>query len=93
MEVDWAGDKMHLPCDRATGDLHTIYLFVVTIGNSDLFFAEAFTNTRLNNWIQANTDALEFFGALPRIVAPDNTKTASYSHKRYDPILTAAYRE
>jgi len=93
MEVDWAGDTMDLLCDRVTGELHKVYLFVATIGNSDLFFAEAFTNTRLDNWIQANTDALEFFGALPRIVTPDNTKTAVYSHERYDPILNAAYRE
>jgi len=28
MEVDWAGDTMDLLCDRVTGELHTVYLFL-----------------------------------------------------------------
>ena len=93
MEVDWAGDTMDLLCDRVTGEMHTIYLFVATLGNSDLFFARAFADMKLNSWIQANTEALESFGALPRIVTPDNTKTAVNSHVKYDPVLNATYRE
>lgn len=93
MEVDWGGDTMDLLCDRVTGELQKVYLFVATIGNSDLYFARAFTDMKLNSWIQANTGALEFYGALPRIVTPDNTKTAVFSHVKYDPVLNATYRE
>ena len=85
MEVDWAGDTMDLLCDRVTGELQTVYLFVSTIGNSDMFFARAYTDMKLNSWIHANTSALEFNGVLPHIVTPDNTKTESMVHKTRSP--------
>lgn len=93
MEVDWAGDTPNLLCDRTTGELQPVYLFVAAIGNSDLYFAQAFTDMKLGSWIQANTGALEFYGALPRIVTPDNTKTAVKRPVRYDPVLNETYRE
>ena len=93
MEVDWAGDTMDLLCDRVTGELYTVYLFVATVGNSDLYFAQAFTDMKLKSWIQAHTSALEFFGALPRIVTPDNARTAVNRHVRYEPELNSTYRD
>lgn len=93
MEVDWAGTALNLLCDRKTGELQPVYLFVSALGNSDIYFAQAFTDLKLNSWIQANTCALEYFGGLPRIVTPDNTKTAVKNHIKYDPVLNETYRE
>lgn len=93
MEVDWAGDKPALICDRETGELQPICLFVASLGNSGRLYAEAFPNMSLNNWICAHTHALEYYGARPRLVIPDNAKTAVLRHIRYDPHLNPTYLE
>jgi transposase len=93
MEVDWAGDTPALICDRKTGELKEINLFVAAIGHAGRLYAEAFPDLKMHSWIKANTHALEHFGALPRIIVPDNCKTAVKKHVRYDPELNPIYRE
>lgn len=91
MEVDWAGETPPLFCDKETGELQNIHLFVSSIGDSGYLYAEAFPNEKLNHWITAHTHALEYYGARPRIVVPDNTKTAVKKHEKYDPLLNPTY--
>jgi transposase len=93
MEVDWAGDTPSLLCDAATGELKPVCLFVAALGNSGRLYAEAFQDQTSNHWILAHTHALKHYGVLPRIVTPDNTKTAVVKHIRYDPVLNPAYLE
>jgi len=93
MEVDWAGEMPPLLCDRETGELKPICLFVASVGYSGRLYAEAFTDMALKNWITAHTHALVHYGARPRIVTPDNTKTAVKRHVRYDPVLNRTYLE
>ncbi len=91
MEVDWTGDKPSLICDSETGEMQPICLFVASLGNSGRLYAEAFPNMSLENWISAHTHALEYYGARPRVVIPDNTKTAVLRHVRYDPLMNPTY--
>jgi transposase len=93
MEVDWAGDTPALVCDRQTGELQEICLFVASLGHSGRLYAEAFPDMKKNSWISANTHALEYFGALPRILIPDNTKTAVKKAGRYDYELNPLFLE
>lgn len=93
MEVDWAGETPFLICDRETGEMKPISLFVASLGNSIRLYAEAFPDMTLQNWITAHTHALEYYGARPRIVTPDNCKTAVKKHVRYDPVLNRTYQE
>lgn len=93
MEVDWAGDTPALVCDRETGELQPICLFVTSLGNSGRLYAEAFPDMTLDRWITGHTNALEYYGSKPRIVTPDNTKTAVRQHVRYDPQLNPTYLE
>ena len=93
MEVDWAGDAPLLFCDKKTGELKPIYLFVASVGYSGRLYAEAFPSMNSGNWISAHTHAFEHYAARPRIVTPDNTKTAVLKHIRYDPLLNPLYAE
>ena len=43
------------------------------------------------NWLQGHIDAFQWYGALPRILVPDNCKTSTIKAKFYDPTINAGY--
>lgn len=48
---------------------------------------------QLEAWIQAHIHVLEFFGGVPTLVVPDNTKTAVTRACRYDLDLNPTYQD
>jgi transposase len=56
-------------------------------------YAEATRDQQLEAWIQAHFHALEFFGGVPTLAVPDNTKTAVTRACRYDPDLNPTYQD
>ena len=63
------------------------------LGASSYTYAEATRDQQLEAWIQAHIHALEFFGGVPTLAVPDNTKTAVTRACRYDPDLNPTYQE
>jgi len=63
------------------------------LGASSYTYAEATRDQQLEALIQAHIHALEFFGGVPILVVPDNTKTAVTRACRYDPDLNPTYQE
>jgi transposase len=92
MFVDWAGATIPV-YDPTTGEARPASLFVAVLGASSYTYAEATRDQQLEAWIQAHIHALEFFGGVPRLVVPDNTKTAVTRACRYDPDLNPTYQE
>jgi transposase len=62
-------------------------------GASSYTYAEVTRDQQLEAWIQAHIHALEFFGGVPTLAVPDNTKTAVTRACRYDPDLNPTYQE
>lgn len=93
MFIDWIGDQPDLVMDEVSGRLMAAHFFVTTLGDSSYPFVEAFPDETQLNWLQGNIDAIEYYGGLPRIFVPDNTKTAVINRKLYDPELNRAYRD
>ena len=62
-------------------------VFVATLGFSNYTFAEATWSQQSACWIGSPIRAFEFFGGLPRVVVPDNTKTGVTKACRYEPDL------
>jgi transposase len=92
MFVDWAGATIPV-YDATTGKPWLASLFVAVLGASSYTYAEATRDQQLESWIQAHIHALEFFGGVPTLVVPDNTKTAVTRACRYDPDLNPTYQE
>jgi transposase len=92
MFVDWAGATIPV-YDATTGKPWSASLFVAVLGASSYTYAEATRDQQLESWIQAHIHALEFFGGVPTLVVPDNTKTAVTRACRYDPDLNPTYQE
>lgn len=93
MQVDWAGDKLEILCDRDTGEMSKAHFFVATLGFSGYPYCEAFADEKMNSWLSAHIHALEYFGGVPRVLIPDNCKTATNRPNYYDPEINKTYQE
>lgn len=92
VEVDWAGDTMSYT-DTDTGEIKLSYIFVAVLPASAYPFAYAYGDTKIQNWIDAHVRAFEYFGGVPKITIPDNTKTAVIKSDLVDPVLNKTYNE
>lgn len=63
------------------------------LGASSYTYAEATLTEQLPDWIGAHVRALNFFGGVPELLVPDNTKTAVAKACRYDPDLNPVYSD
>jgi len=90
--VDWAGKKPET-VDPKTGEIHPVELFVGCLGASSYTYAEATHTQQLRDWIGAHMRMLEYFGAVPALVVPDNTKTGVTKACRYEPDLNPTYQD
>ena len=92
MEVDWAGQTITY-VDQERGEIKSAYLFVAVLPASSYPFAYAYEDTQMANWIDAHVRAYEYFGGVPKVTIPDNTKTAVVKPDLVDPILNKSYQE
>jgi len=93
VEVDWMGDTLPCMVDSITGEITSAHFFVAVLGYSNYPYVEAFPNEQEINWITGNVNALHYYGGVPRIITPDNCKTAVKTPKYYEPIINSAYWE
>jgi transposase len=92
MEVDWIGDT--LDCVSVDGgQMATAHFFVAILGYSGLPYVEAFPDEKELSWITANVNALNYYGGVPRIIVPDNCRTAVKTPRYFEPIINSAYWE
>jgi transposase len=90
--VDWAGPTIPI-YSRTGGETQQGHLFVAVLGASSYTYAEAALDEQMINWLSAHMRAFEFFGGLPKVIVPDNTKTGVTRACRYDPDLNPTYQE
>src|SRR5580692_11740657 len=90
MFVDWAGATIPV-WDRRTGIPSQAPLFVAALGASTYTFAEATRDQQMESWLRAHVHAFEYFGGIPALAVPDNTKTGVTKAHRYDPDLNPTY--
>lgn len=89
--VDWAGMTMSYT-DRK-GDRHSVYFFVAILPASSFIYAEPFLEMNSQAWVEGHINAFEYFGGVPRLVIPDNLKTAVTKAGRYESVLNKSYTE
>jgi transposase len=88
--IDWAGATIPI-YDRSTGVVHQASLFVAALGASSYTWAEATRDQQMESWLQAHMHAFEYWGGVPALTVPDNTKTGVSKAHRYDPDLNPTY--
>jgi transposase len=84
--VDFAGRKPQL-IDPKTGIRREVELFVAIFPASALVYCEATESQKSIHFITATRHALEYAGGAPRIIVPDNLKSAVKTPDRYEPEI------
>lgn len=92
MQVDWAGDPLYIT-DPVTGEEDPAYVFVAVLPCSWYTYAEPCTDMKSENWLLCHAHAFEYYGGVPRLLIPDNTRTATIKNTRYETILNRSYQE
>jgi transposase len=90
--VDYAGKKPEI-VDPQTGEILEVELFIGCLGASGYIYAEATLTQQLPDWIASHIRMLEFYGAVPALVVPDNLKTGVTRACRYEPDLNPTYQD
>ena len=88
--IDWCGDVMEIR-DQEKGTVKHVYVFVCALGDSGFPFVKAYSTMTQIDWAKAHDDAFTYYDGLPKILVPDNTKTAVTDRKLYDPELNHCY--
>ncbi|HVI39950.1 MAG TPA: IS21 family transposase [Anaerovoracaceae bacterium] len=92
MQLDWAGSTIPYT-EPSTGEEKDAYIFVSVLPASAYPFAYAYGDMKQPNWIGAHVRAFEHYGGVPRVIIPDNTKTAVKTPDPVDPQLNTSYTE
>lgn len=92
MFVDYSGKRMTV-VDPATGTARPVELFIAVLGASNMTYAEASWSQTLPDWIGAHGRAFAFFGAVPRLVVPDNLKSAVARACFHEPEINRSYSD
>jgi transposase len=90
--IDYAGLTISY-ISQATGEKLQADVFVATLGASSYTYAEAQASQAMGSWIGGHVRAFEFFGGVPEILVPDNTKTGVTSPCRYEPDINPTYQD
>lgn len=90
--VDYAGQTVAV-IDPRTGELRQAQIFVACLGASHYTYADATWTQTLPDWIGSHIRCLEFLGAVPELLVPDNLRSAVTRACRYEPVANATYTE
>lgn len=89
--IDWAGATIPI-YDRHSGTVRQASLFVAVLGASSYTYAEVTRDQQMESWIRAHENAFAFWGGVPSLTVPDNTKTGVSKACRYDPDINPTYQ-
>jgi len=88
--VDYSGKKLSI-IDPQTGEIREAEIFVAVLGASNLTYAEATWSQQLVDWCGSHVRMFNMLGGVPKLVVPDNLKSAIHKASFYDPEVNRTY--
>jgi transposase len=92
MFIDFAGKKLHW-VDRTTGEINDVEVYVAILGYSQLTYVQAVSSQKKTDFIVATENALHFFGGVPKVLVPDNLKSAVHKADKYEADLNTDFSD
>jgi transposase len=77
--------------NKANGESIPTQFFLGVWGASCFTYAEASLSQTLPAWCGSHVRAFDYFGCAPRILVPDNLKSAVIKPSLYEPVLNPTY--
>jgi len=88
--IDFTGKKLSI-VDPHSGELTEVEVYVAILGYSQLTYVQAVYSQTKEDFIQATENALHFFGGVPRVLVPDNLKSAVHKADKYEAEINSAF--
>lgn len=90
--VDYSGLTMPIHNQR-TGEVDYAQIFVAVLGASGYTFVNATHSQKQEDFIYSHVMCYSFFGGVPRIVVPDNLKSAIISNNKKGIVINESYAD
>ena len=84
--LDYAGEKLSY-VRYGSGEIIECEVFVAVLGYSQYTYVEASVSQRKEDFIASVQNALHYYGGVPKVLVPDNLKSAVHKSCCYDPCL------
>jgi transposase len=92
MFVDYSG--LIVPyCDNITGEIFKAQIFVTVLGHSGCVFVHATPSQKQEYFIKSHILAYEFYEGVPKVMVPDNLKSAIISNNKKGIVVNESYAE
>ena len=92
MFIDFTGKKLYVT-DRKTGEIRAVEVYVSILGYSQMTYVEAVASQKKEDFISASQNALHFFGGVPKVLIPDNLKSAVTKANKYEADLNESFSD
>ncbi|MFU8844676.1 MAG: IS21 family transposase [Bacteroidales bacterium] len=90
--ADFAGKKLSY-IDRQTAEVLVCQVFVACMPYSDYSFAMAVKTQNTGDFLYALSICLESLGGVPKVLVPDNLKSAIIKANKYEPGINQALED
>jgi len=90
--VDYSGLTMPIYNQR-TGEIEYAQIFVAVLGASGYTFVHATHSQKQEDFIYSHVMCYNFFGGVPRLVVPDNLKSAIISNNKNGIVVNESYAD
>ena len=90
--LDYAGQKLFYN-RYDSGEIIECEFFVAVLGYSQYTYAEATLSQQKEDFIASVENALHYYGGVPKVLVPDNLKSAVTKSCRYDPCLNEDFQD
>jgi transposase len=90
--LDYSGKRPRI-VDATTGEVTEVELFVMVLVASNYTYAEATYTQTLADFVGSTVRGLEYFGAVPEMLVPDQLRSAVKTPHRYEPEINATFAE
>jgi transposase len=89
--IDFCGPTVPV-VNPDTGEIRRVAIFVAVMGASNYTYVEACEGQDMMSWLNANSRCLTFLGGVPKLLIPDNLKSAVKKADRYEPFINDSYQ-
>jgi len=90
--VDYSGLTMPIYNQR-TGEIDVAQIFVAVLGASGYTFVHATHSQKQEDFIYSHVQCYNFFGGVPRVVVPDNLKSAIITNNKKGIVVNESYAD
>lgn len=90
--VDYSGLTMPIHNQR-TGEIEKAQIFVAVLGASGYTFVHATPSQKQEDFIYSHVMCYNFFGGVPRVIVPDNLKSAIISNNKKGIVVNESYAD